>query len=141
MTLDDFRRLAEIWGGDINRWPASQQVEAREFAATVDGAAILRDERQFDVLLSQTPQVGEDRAGRAAFAVMQRLAGERQRQRQPWYRALWQPGRLVPAASLACSAMLGLWLASVLPAQPLESASVLTMMFDSGSLAATWVVQ
>jgi hypothetical protein len=139
MTLDDFGRLAEIWGGDIGRWPASQQAEARELAATAEGAAILRDERRFDVLLSQTAEVGEYRAGRAAFAVLQRLAGERQR--QPWYRALWQPARLVPAASLACSAMLGLWLASVLPAQPPESASVLTMVFDSGSLAATWVVQ
>jgi hypothetical protein len=139
MTLDDFTRLAEIWGGDIDRWPASEQDAARLIAATAEGAAILRDERQFDRLLSQKPQVGDDRTGRAAFAVMQRLA--RERQRQPWYRALGQMDRLVPAASLACSAMLGLWLASVFPAHPPETASVLTMVFDSGSLAATWVVQ
>jgi hypothetical protein len=139
MTLDDFRRLAEVWGGDIDRWPASEQAAARKLAVTAEGAAILRDEQHFDRLLSQTPQVGEDRTGRAAFAVMQRLAEEGQP--QPWYRALWRMDRLVPAASLACSAVLGLWLASVLPAQPPESASVLTMVFDSGSLAATWVAQ
>lgn len=37
MTLDQFRQLADTWGGDIERWPAAARGAARLVAATEQG--------------------------------------------------------------------------------------------------------
>ena len=37
MTLEEFRRLADTWGGDIERWPHSCRNEAKQCAATEEG--------------------------------------------------------------------------------------------------------
>jgi hypothetical protein len=139
MTRDEFRRLAETWGGDIDRWPAEYRAAARVVAASPEGADIIDQQRGLDILLAHAPAVSEKRAADAVFGVMQRLAVPEQR--ASWYLALWRPSRIVPVASLACSAVLGLWLASFVPLQQQEGAAVVTMMFDSGSLASSWMLQ
>jgi len=49
MTPDRFRSLAEAYGGDLARWPASEPGEAAAFvAAHVEAAQILAAERALD---------------------------------------------------------------------------------------------
>ena len=134
MTLDQFRELAEIWGGDIDRWPAAMHAAARDMASGDEARRILTEQLRLDRLLSSAPDVSGDRAARAAFAVLQSLAkGDRD---PPWYRRLLRPASFVPAASLACSAMVGLWLAGALPyhQQQEQALSVVSMVFDSSAV-------
>lgn len=133
MTLDQFRQLAAIWGGDIERWPAATQAGARDIAAGDEARRILAEQLRLDRLFSTAPDVSDDRAGRAGFSVLQRLA-EADRD-PPWFRRVWRAGSFVPAASLACSAMVGLWLAGALPYHRQEQAlSVVSMVFDSSTV-------
>ena len=74
MTRDQFRELAETWGGDIDRWPTATQGPARELAADEQCRRILGEQLRLDRLLSMAPDVSDDRAGRAGFAVLQKLA-------------------------------------------------------------------
>jgi hypothetical protein len=139
MTLDQFRKLAEIWGGDIDRWPAAMQAAARDMAVGDEAGRILAEQLRLDRLFSVAPDVSDERAGRIGFAVLQRLAmADRD---PPWFRRLLRPASFVPAASLACSAMVGLWLAGELPyLQQQEALSVVSMVFDSSAVA-LWGVQ
>jgi len=75
MTLEQFRQLAETWGGDIDRWPAASQDAAREIAAGEQAGRILDEQLRLDRLFSLAPKMDEGRAGRAGFAVLQRMAG------------------------------------------------------------------
>ncbi|UZE48396.1 hypothetical protein [Rhodopseudomonas sp. P2A-2r] len=139
MTRDQFRQLAETWGGDIDRWPVATQAAARGIAASADGAAILEAQRGFDRLFATAPDIGNARAGQAGLAVLQRLA--RAQAVLPWYRRLWQPGSMVPVTGLACSLLVGVWLASALPYHPSdEGMSLVSMLFDS-SVISPWGVQ
>jgi len=114
MTLDQFRQLAEIWGGDIDRWPTATQDAAREIATSSEGGRILKEQLRLDRLFAIAPDVRDQRAGRLGFAVLQQLAkGDRD---LPWFRRLWRPASLFPAASLAGSAMVGRWRQDVFPA-------------------------
>ena len=139
MTLDQFRQLAETWGGDIDRWPAALRDAARDTAASGDGERILDQQLRLDRLLSLAPEVSEQRAARVGFAVLQGIANADRD--PPWFRTLLRPATFVPAASLACSAMVGLWLASALPYhEPREALSVVSMVFDSADVG-LWGVQ
>ena len=132
MTLDQFRQLAETWGGNIDRWPPALQAAARDVAASDEGERILKAELRLDRSLSIAPDVTEARAGRLGFAVLQRIA--KADRSPPWFRTIWRPS-FVPAASLACSAMVGLWLAGALPySGPHEALSVVSMVFDSSDV-------
>ncbi|MGT2436881.1 hypothetical protein ACU4GH_14525 [Bradyrhizobium betae] len=113
MTLDQFRRLAETWGGDVERWPAATHDAARRFAATSEGERILAEQARLDRLFSAAPDIEAGRAERSSFLVLQRLANVQQR-RPLWHRFLFPRG-LVPAASLACSVLVGVWLAGAIP--------------------------
>jgi hypothetical protein len=139
MTLDQFRQLAETWGGDIARWPRAMQGAARAIAAGEDGARILQQQAALDRLFAIAPDVDDHRAGRLGFAVLQNVA---QADRNlPWFRRLLRPASLVPAASIACSAMVGVWLAGALPYHQQEQAlSVVSMVFDSSAVT-LWGVQ
>jgi hypothetical protein len=153
VTLEEFRRLADTWGGDIARWPAPRRVEARRRATTEEGASILADAQGLDALLATPPDVSPERAARAAVAVVQRIAAEGQarqgaRRFAYWRLAYWRLGNwqlrywLIPAASLACSALIGISLATRVPfGHPDEPTSVLGAILDSGSMAASWVTQ
>lgn len=133
MTLDQFRQLADTWGGDIERWPAEARSAARLVAATEPGAAVLREASAFDALLAMPPEVVPARAGRVALGVLQRIgAGET---REPWYRRLLQPTSLLPVGSLACSALVGLWLAGTLPYHHSQEAiAAMDAVFDSSAV-------
>ena len=140
MTREEFRRLADAWGGDVERWPALRQVEARRYAATEEGGSILAGASRLDALLATAPNVSSERAGRAALAVVQRIAAKGQgASRQCAWR---MPNWLMPAAGVACSALLGLSLATVVPyGQSDEPTTVLGAILDAGSMAASWVIR
>jgi hypothetical protein len=135
MTLEQFRQLAETWGGNIDRWPAAMQDAAREMAADEQAAGILDEQLRLDRLFSLAPKVDEGRAGRAGFAVLQRMADADRK--LPWYRRGLRPSSLFPATSLVCSALVGLWLAGALPYRqgPPDAVAVVSMVFDSSTLS------
>lgn len=139
MTRDEFRHLAETWGSDIARWPATTHAAARVFAETGDGAAVIDEQRSFDRLFASAPEVARARAQRAGLAVLHRIA--QARQGQPWYRRLFRPVSMIPATSLACSALMGIWLAGALPYYHSNDAlAVVSMLFDS-SVISPWGLQ
>lgn len=135
MTLEQFRQMAETWGGDIARWPAAEQDAARATATEEQAAAILDEQLRLDRLFSLAPTVDEGRASRAGFAVLQRMADADRK--LPWFHRGLRPSSLFPATSLACSALIGLWLAGALPyhQEPPEALSVVSMVFDSSTLS------
>lgn len=51
MNLTQFEDLAEAYGGDLRRWPAAHQEDARAFAQTDDGRVVLAQAADFDHLL------------------------------------------------------------------------------------------
>jgi hypothetical protein len=135
MTLEQFRQLAETWGGDIDRWPAATQDAAREMAAGEQAGRILAEQLRLDRLFSLVPEMDEGRAGRAGFAVLQRMAAADRK--LPWFRRGLRPSSLLPATSLVCSALVGLWLAGALPYRnhPPDALAVVSMVFDSSILS------
>ena len=135
MTLEQFRQLAETWGGDIDRWPAAAQDAAREIAAGEQAGRILGEQLRLDRLFSLAPKVDEGRSGRAGFAVLQRMAGADRK--PPWFRRGLRPSSLLPATSLVCSALVGLWLAGALPYrhEPPDALAVVSMVFDSSTIS------
>lgn len=142
MTLEDFRRLAEAWGGDMDRWPAEAREEARKIAATDVGRAILEQESQLDVFASAPPRILPQRVQSATRAVITQLAIETERRRVRGWQ--WQlPSWLVPSASLACSVMLGVALAMSSPYGDSEMGQnvILSSLFDSGSMAGGLVLR
>ena len=136
MTLDQFRMLAETWGGDIARWPPATREAARLVAAGEEGRRMLAAQAWLDQALAKAPAIAPDRAARASLAVLQRLAAE---PRLPWYRRWLRPAPLVPAASLACSAALGLWLGGVMPEAPPpdDATTAIGLVFDA-SVGTPW---
>lgn len=135
MTLEQFRQLAETWGGDIDRWPAAARNAAREVASGEEAARILEAQIRLDRLFSLAPEIDQNRAGRAGFAVLQRIANV---ERKPsWLGRSLRAASLLPATSLVCSALVGLWLAGALPYrhQPPDALSVVSMVFDSSTLS------
>jgi len=141
MTLEEFRRLADTWGGDVERWPQERRQAARALAGTPAGRAIVSRAARLDALLAAPAAVSPERAARAAGAVARRLAAE-QRQHEARRRRWRLPGWLLPAASVASSALLGVALASALPAAGGDSEPlVLAVLLDSGSITAGWTLQ
>lgn len=131
MTLDEFKRLAETWGGDIARWPADRRAAAAALAERPAAAALLAEATHMDGLLSRTaPQVADDRAGRASYAVIARLAA------QTAPRPAWTWPRWLMPVALACAALIGLYLGLAYPIAdpnaPQDGRALLTMIFDSG---------
>lgn len=127
MTREEFIRLAETWGGDMSRWPMSAQDRARGFAGTEDAEKILQHAEQFDQLMSIAPHVEQHRADAASLAVLRRIAAGEKHIAAPrfarslldaWSRAVLRafarPWAL-PAASLACSLLIGLSLGAIVP--------------------------
>lgn len=131
MTPEQFRQLAETWGGDVERWPEATREAARRLAASAEGAAVLHEQERLDRLLAAAPEIETARADRSSLLVLQRLAAVPQQHRPSWYRLLRWPA-LVPAASLACSALVGVWLAGAMPYvhSPSDPLSVMSGVFD-----------
>jgi hypothetical protein len=143
MNAEEFRRLAETWGGDIERWPNDTQTAARRFALTVEGAEVLRQAQDLDGLLggvlARPNAISEDRVATATFQVIQRIAAEEPRKSWP---AAYLPDWRLATASLACSVLLGAILAMSLPygeaTGQKEAAAMLSTILDGGSTVMTW---
>lgn len=53
MDIERFKTLADAWGGDVARWPAADQAEARLLAERSEAArAALADAARLDMLLN-----------------------------------------------------------------------------------------
>lgn len=67
MTLDEFERLATVWGSDIGRWPKPLQDDAVRVSERDDAKAILAQTAAFDRMMFMNGQeVSERRAERIA---------------------------------------------------------------------------
>jgi hypothetical protein len=134
MTLEEFTRCAQTWGGDIARWPEKLRVEAMHIARSPQAAAILAREQEVDAILRDGVQdVAPARIDRAIQRVVTTLAAERPRRGLSGMFSRW----LIPAAGLACAVGIGALAASVGPladSGPEDAPSVLTMIFDMTSL-------
>ncbi|MBC8051402.1 MAG: hypothetical protein H7X92_14830 [Chitinophagales bacterium] len=135
MTPKEFQRLAETWGGAIDRWPTSKQEAAMRLAATPKAAALLAEVRILDALLEDTHKVAPKRLRGASYAALKRIMGQEDRRmhRAPLFDNL---GWFIPAASIASAAILGVCLALVVPVWQPAPQSILSLIVDSGSLAA-----
>lgn len=136
MTREEFLKLVEAWGADISRWPHHRQEAALQFAATGAGVAILEEARRFDGLLSIKPQIAPDRPAGAAFAVMQRIAAQRDARWSDWLPNWWMP------AGLACSALIGISLAVAIPPDGYADnpEATIDLVLDGGT-ASFWSAQ
>ena len=134
MTLEEFTRHAESWGGDITRWPESVRAEAMRLASLPEAAAILAREREIDAVLHKGARnVAPARIDRAIQRVVTALAAEKPRPRLTEALSRW----LVPAAGLACAIGIGALAATIGPladSVPEDAPSVLTMIFDMNSI-------
>lgn len=136
MTRDQFETLAATWGSDVERWPAELRDAARAFAASPAGASILEQHRDFDRLFAIAPDVAPGRTELLGFQVLMKLAAPEAERPRSWFRALrWSS--FVPATSLACSVLVGVWLAGAVPYNRSESdpLAVMNGMFDSYAIA------
>jgi hypothetical protein len=140
MTLQEFTRYAEAFGGDIARWPERVRADAMQLAASPEGASILAREGALDaVLRDSVREVGQARVDQAIHRVVTRLAAERPRPRltNTWSR--W----LLPAAGLACAVGIGALAATIGPLADSgaeDAPSVLTMILDMTSLGQGFVL-
>jgi hypothetical protein len=141
MTLDEFKMLAEAWGSDVERWPEHLRTPALTIARTPEAATILAEAEQIDrLIVAGRPQISADRIGRAAKAVVTSIA----RSGRPTgvYGLFAVPRWWLPAASLACAAILGISLGVLKPLNPSRDSirsSVLTMILGEGSF--DWVLR
>jgi hypothetical protein len=132
MTLDRFRALADAWGGDLSRWPASEQAAARSLMESAPAArAELDDARSFDALLSRDvvspPSTGLRRA--IVLAADARLEGG-------FWKTLWRElgGARIAGPALAASVVLGI-AASAILSPALETATSTDESPDYAELA------
>jgi hypothetical protein len=143
MTLDEFRELAEAWGGDIARWPEHLRASAAELAGQPEAMAVLAEAERFDRLIGAAmPKVSADRVNQAVVNV-EALVGAG---RHPLdFRGVFLPQWwLMPAASFATAAVLGVSLGMMKPLNTLRGsndAPVLTMILDAGSFGPDWLLQ
>ncbi len=106
-TLQDFRRLADAWGGSIERWPEKDRAWARALARDPEAAEILAEARRLDSRIASRPEVSEARAAVVAGAVMGRIAHAnlaRRRGLSPLIENVFAPRSLRVAAAGACIA-------------------------------------
>jgi hypothetical protein len=147
MTIDEFRQLAQTWGGDIARWPSHRRTEAEAIARMPAEAAILEEERRLDRLIAASaPEIATDRIDRAVFGVALAIAADGARPPAPRLArprlARWW---LVPAAGMACAAIVGVSLGVTYPLSSLrpaaEATNVLSVILDGDSLEPNWVAR
>jgi hypothetical protein len=143
MTLDEFKTMAEAWGADIGRWPQHLRAAAAGLADRPDAAAVLAEAEAIDrFIIAGKPDVSRDRIDRAVFGVVAAIAGAPERRTSPTLRALrrW----LIPAASFASAAVLGVSLGLVRPLNMPHSSSegaALTMILGTGAFGPDWVLR
>lgn len=128
--IDEFRRLAATWGGDLARWPLDQRTAALDIAKTDEGREILAAENALDERLGELAAISAIDDVRSA-SVEERvltMVAARRRNLQP-RRLGWK--LLVQATSgIAASALLGAFLGIVFP--PPEVSGAPTLGFGDG---------
>jgi hypothetical protein len=144
MTLDEFRRHAEAWGGRLERWPAELQSPARAFAQrNEDARSILSGAKLLDDRLAFAADVfvARHRAQDAASKVLARIAEADEPRLLSWWGTV--AGWLVPAGGVAVAAALGIALAVILAPPPLigRETVLISAILDSGALAEDLVVE
>jgi hypothetical protein len=140
MTLDEFKALAQTWGANIAGWPEHLQPAAATLAATSEAAAILADAGKLDQLIvSAKPEVSPDRVDRAMFNVITMIADSGSG--KAVNRILSPRWWLVPAASIACAAVLGSSLGIIKPLEMPRHRTVLTMVLDAGAFDPDWFLR
>jgi hypothetical protein len=139
MTIDEFKTLAEAWGGDIARWPPHLREDAQALAQTPIGRSALDEAQRLDRLIAAaTPEIGAERINRALFNVATAIAATdlppRSRVARWW---------LVPAASFAGAAVVGISLGVMDPLSSLrhsaDATSVLSIILGDDSIETSWV--
>jgi hypothetical protein len=142
MTLEEFKALTQAWGADIGRWPEDARAAGACFACKPEAAAILAEAEHIDKLIGKTrPKISATRVYQAISGVLKVIAAAASRTTT---RSLVLPYRwwLIPAASFACAAILGVSIGLVLPLNMSRNAShtpALTMILDNGSFGADWM--
>jgi hypothetical protein len=130
MTIDEFQQLAQTWGGDIARWPPHRRTEAEAIARMPAEAVILEEARRLDRLIAASaPAIATNRIDRATLGVAMAVAADgarpaaprlaRPRLARPRLARRW----LVPAASIACAAVVGVSLGVTYPLSSLRRAA------------------
>jgi hypothetical protein len=140
MTLDEFKALAETWGADIGRWPEHLQPAAAMLVGTSEGAAILADTSKLDrLIIAAKPHVSAGRVDQAMFNVLAIVAdsGHRKALSGIMSPRCW----LVPAASIACAAILGTWVGIIKPLETSRHRTILTMVLDAGTFDPDWLLR
>jgi hypothetical protein len=143
MTLDEFKAMAEAWGADIGRWPEHLRAAAACLARKPEGVAILVEAEHIDRLIIEgKPEVSSDRVAQAIFDVVSVIATEAHRttSRRSFLLRRW----LIPVASFASAAALGVSIGLVKPLNALRSTTdttMLTMILDKGSFGPDWMLR
>ncbi len=123
MTLKEFKRFADLYGGDIDRWPAMDGVDALTLLEnSAEARAILADAAALDALLDRAaPAMTEDSVRRVLNGIAARLDAPVEPAPAPWTLAA-PPMRFWPTAGfLAAMGMAG-FLAAVQGVLPVRNA-------------------
>jgi hypothetical protein len=140
MTIDEFKTLAVAWGGDIARWPPQLRAAGQALAQTPLGMAALDEARRLDRLIATaTPEISAERINRALFNVATAIAAADRPPPRSRVARWW----LVPAASFACAAVVGVSLGIMHPLSSLrhsaDATSVLSIILGDDSIETSWV--
>jgi hypothetical protein len=140
MTIDEFKTLAEAWGGDIARWPPHLRAAAQALAQTPIGRPALEEAQRLDRLIATaTPEIDAERINRALFHVATAIAAADRPPPRSRVARWW----LVPAASFACAAMVGISLGIMHPLSSLrhsaDATSMLSILLGDDSIETGWV--
>jgi hypothetical protein len=140
MTIDEFKTLAEAWGGDIARWPPHLRAAAQALVQTPIGMSALNEARRLDRLIATaTPEIAAERINRALFNVATAIAAADRPPPRSRAARWW----LVPAASFACAAVVGISLGIMHPLSSLQhsadATSVLSIILGDDSIETGWV--
>ncbi|MBK4720781.1 hypothetical protein JJL56_18090 [Azospirillum sp. YIM DDC1] len=140
MTLKEFKRFADLYGGDIDRWPATDGVDALTLLEdSAEARAILADAAALDALLDRAaPAVTEDSVQRVLKGIAARLDAPVRPAPTPWTLAA-APMRFWPTAGfLAAMGMAGFLAAAqgVLPVSPPQANGYAEVVVNSSYLGA-----
>ena len=140
MTLKEFKRFADLYGGDIDRWPATDGVDALTLLEnSAEARAILADAAALDALLDRAaPMVADDSVQRVLDGIATRLDTPVERVPAPWSLSA-PPMRFWPTAGfLAVMGMAGFLAAAqgVLPVSPPQANGYAEVVVNSSYLGA-----
>jgi hypothetical protein len=101
LDLDRFRSLAEAYGGDIGRWPASLQNQSRLTAHAPEAEKILREAGKLDAILSSLRVEASPAPGLAEkiIAAAPRMHGLARRRLRLWWTCIGLAAALSGAAA------------------------------------------